>query len=304
MKEQLYAAALLAASILFSCGESPSRPGTTALRETRKAIAAPILPSRDEPKAPPVPSASPFVEEKPMLVGIESREPSIIFSYSYSNYSYADTYGFNTYVYKFYSDAAGLLVGCIAYELRKDGERERERFAFTRSSDGSIAVESNLIGGKSYGIARKGDSLEAAALDGSAAVFAGVDRGLRLERRYGNRATIEEWPESPDAESRMYENGSMVAKGKFAAKGAGEAVYSETPLEGADAIEYEVAFVRDSKGVAFKTDSAAPLSACLVEGAEKFLSGPRFLESALLLELVIGERGRISPYLAYETLGE
>lgn len=295
------AAVLLAASIFVSCGERSSQPEAVLPSEPRKAANASVSPPTMPPEARPA-AALTAKEAKPMLVGIETSEPAIIFSYTYSNYSYADTYGFNTYVHKFYTDGSGSLVGCIVYELRKEGERERERFAFTRTNDGGVAVESNLAGGKAFRLSRKDDSVKAEASGASLSVSALAGQGLRLERRYGARTVTEEWPGSLEAESRIQENGNLVAKGTFAAKSPGVVVYSEIPLEGADAIEYEVRFAGDAEAVAFKTDSLAPLSACRVVGAEEFLTGSRFLENALLLELIVGERGRISPYLAYELL--
>lgn len=297
-----FVAALLAAGFLVSCGEQPSQSEAPNSPEPLNAAKSTVSPSTSQAETRPAPAATAPAEAKPMLVGIESGKPRMVFLYTYSNYSYTDTYGFNTYAYKFYSDEAGHLVGCVVYELRKEGERERERFAFTRQGGGDIAVESSQRGEKSFSITVKGDSLEAESSDASLSISRTAGRGLRLERRYGARTMTEDWPGSLEAESRIQENGSLVAKGEFAAKGTDRVVYTEIPLEGADAIEYEVGFSKDFEAVVFKTDSLAPLSVCRVVGAEEILSGPRFLENALLLEVIVGERGRISPYLAYMTL--
>jgi len=309
----MFAAALALAA---SCGQArkeaaePAPPSAQAVPSVPAAPAATPAPAAKASAIPagaleaklaegPSRSAVPEVGGEIVEPAVRLEGASFLVAYRHAHHAYVETYGYDTDVIRFWDAVDGRsLRGARIAQRKIDGEYDVDRMEFVRS-EGAVSVKSDRssLGWSECSLASSGVDVVVTSKDFTVAYSAPAGKGLRIERRHGDRVVVEEWTRDGVAIADTALDGD--AKGLFSAEWPRPSRYLERPEanpEGDDDTEFR--FFDVEGGVKLSSEAAEPLSECLVAGLERIRSDGLSLEDIALIELALGEERRITPFLA------
>jgi hypothetical protein len=249
--------------------------------------------------------AIPEVGDATVIPAIELAGADFFIAYRHTHHAYVDTYGYDTEVIRFWeSQPEGALRSARIAQRKMDGEYDIDIIDFARS-EGRITVLSkrSSLGWSECVLSSASGTLVAKGKDFTFTYSAPAGKGLRIERRYGERRYIEEW--KPDGAAIITDTEGRGAKGRFEGAWPLPSRYiegSESDPSGGSDTEYS--FFDVEGGVKFRADSAEPLGECFVADLAKGRPEGISLEDIALIDIILGTDRRVTPLLARMYLGK
>lgn len=234
----------------------------------------------------------------------EVPDADLIVEYKHTGFSYAETFGFDTYEYRFSALADGSLGSAVLYALGPQGRREKAAFAFVRAGEAVRIMESDGDGGKEHQPTLRASLVPHSGGEEVKGVFEGVleitAQGFLSFRTPAGEMRDEYWMDGSEGSgvSRKAGGDSRPADGRFfkAADGALRHVERIAGDE-AGAEDVQVIFNVDSpRELRFITEGVVPMNEVRVAGNLGILRGN--LLNLAILDSVLGPDRRIRPGLA------
>jgi len=246
----------------------------------------------------------PQVGDRIVIPAVELAGADFLVAYRHGHHAYVATNGYDTDVIRFWDQRPdGALRDARIARRMMDGEYDVDIIGIARASgEARIVSDRSTLGWSECVLSFAGGTLVAKGKDFSFSYSASAGKGLRIERRFGERVYVEEW--GRDGSSAISDSAGGGSKGCFEGPWPRPDRYVERPdSDPSGESDTVYSFFDVEGGIKFRAESAEPLGECLVAGLGRSRPEGISLEDLALMDLVLGLDRRITPLLARLYLG-
>jgi len=278
---------------LVSCNKPKvvEKPISTAAQTPSGAASTP---------AQPAPAPGPHPEAAIGIPEVSRKSENILVVYRHTGPGYAESYGFDTYIFRVLTDGSGQITGGTSYQRTLGGEIQAVSFNSTATQD-AISLTASPANGKSWldKLAIRGEKIE---VTGAHTMIVGLDTALSFasaDKKYQESYSVDQ--ARKDLPSEIVQSGAVVEKGLWTYPETGKADYSQAkPDDTQNAEGFKISLWYADKGdLRFTTEGPEPINEVYAAGLAQVLAGDHALVNAALLDLMLGESRYLRPLYAF-----
>ncbi len=250
--------------------------------------------------AQPAPTPGPHPETAIGVPEVSRKSENILVVYRHTGPGYAESYGFDTYIFRILTDGSGQITGGTSYQRTLGGEIEAVNFNSTSTQD-TISLTASPVNGKAWSdkLVLKGTTIE---ISGAHKMIVGLDTALSfssIDKKYQEIYSVDQ--AQKDLPSEIVQAGAVVEKGLWTYPEAGKAEYAQAkPDDTQNAEGFKISLWYADKGdMRFTTEGPEPINEVYAAGLAEVLAGDHALVNATLLDLMLGESRYLRPLYAF-----
>ncbi len=267
-----------------------------------KPISTTTQPSSEQAPAPvpTTPAPGPHPEAAIGVPEVSRKSESILLVYRHTGPGYAESYGFDTYIFRILTDGSGQITGGMSYQRTLGGEIEAVTFNSTATQD-LISLTASSANGTPWSdkLALKGSQIE---VSGAHKMIVNLDTSLSfssIDKKYKETYSVDQ--ARKDLPSEIVQSGAVVEKGLWTYPETGKATYSQAkPNDAQNAEGFKISLWYADKGdMRFTTEGPEPINEVYAAGLARVLAGDHALVNATILDLMLGESRYLRPLYAF-----
>ncbi len=247
-------------------------------------------------------SDAPKVEAALTIPAIEKGSEGLLIVYRETRFGYVESYGADTFIYRFTFLPGGWIDGVTLNERRVDGETSVARYSFSYAGNEiqifesagkeSTELSTVVLSPDRMELKGRGEGTVSLQSDGRL-IFASSSGNHKEEYRLTGK--------KEDMKCIVSQGDFVEAEGLYAVPKKGRIVYTERETQdttGAEATTIEL-WVDGKNDYRFRTDGIVPINEVYISGLKDTLASDKGLQNLVLIGLVLGESRNIKPVLAY-----
>jgi len=266
-----------------------------------KVVETPLSPtSAQSASNQKVSSPGPHPEAAVSVPEVTKKEEQLLIVYRHTGFGYAESYGFDTYIFRILTDGSGQIVGGTSYQRMIAGEIAEMTFN-TSASGKSISLAASSDKGQSWSdtLLVKDDSIE---VSGKHKMVVSLDEQLvfaSLDKKYQEIYSVN--PATKELPSEIRRSDAILEKGTWSSPENGKFAYVQSkPEDNQNAEGFQITLWNRDKGeLRFATEGPEPLNEVYASGLAEVLGRDHALINATLLDLMIGESSSLRPVYAF-----
>ncbi len=288
-----------ALGLLVSCNRPKviEKPLTSTSQSSQESATS--APGQTTPAPGPHPEAAIGVPE------VLRKAENTLVVYRHTGPGYAESYGFDTYIFRILTDGAGQITGGTSYERTIGGEIEAVNFNATTAQN-VISLTASSANGKSWTdkLAITHSSTQGGQIEVSGAhkMIVSLDNDLKFmstDKKYEEKYSVD--PARKDLPSEITRAGAVVEKGAWTYPENGKAEYTQTkPNDTQNTEGFKITLWYADKGdMRFTTEGPEPINEVYAAGLASILGSDHALVNAVMLDLMLGESRYLRPLYAF-----
>ena len=289
-------ALMAATAALFALGLAL---GTLGSCKQPKVVEKP-LPAAAQAPAQVTPSPGPHPEAAVGIPEVARKTESALVVYRHTGPGYAESYGFDTYIFRILTDGAGQITGGTSYQRTIGGEIEAVAFNST-SSQGAVTLSASSASGKSWSdtLTQKESRIEVSGAHKMLVSLGGALTFSSLDEKYQESYSVD--ASKKDLPSEISQGGAVVEKGAWSYPEQGRALYAQAaPKDAQNAEGFSISLWYADRGdLRFATEGPEPINEVYAAGLAQILAGDHALVNAAILDLMLGESRYLRPLYAF-----
>lgn len=246
------------------------------------------------------PAPGPHPEAAIGIPEVSRKTENILVVYRHTGPGYAESYGFDTFIFRLLTDGSGQITGGTSYQRTIGGEIVAVNFNTTTTKD-MISLTASSVGGKPWSdrLALKGNQID---VTGAHRMRISLDTALTfasVEKNYQERYSVDQ--SQKDLPSEVTQAGAVVEKGSWTYPEDGKAAYSQAkPNDTQNTEGFRISLWYADRGdMRFTTEGPEPINEVYAAGLAQVLAGDHALVNAAILDLMLGESRYLRPLYAF-----